>query len=261
MMQPYTFFTWAQIEQWVRDNGLVKWDFAATNRQKIEDGARVNDVVANSEWYEGDLDFKLAMTKKQLEMQPGRYLYGRGYHTANGTQGAASCEICLNGYQHMQQQPVSGVAMQPAAPMQQSERDQLKEEIRLQVETEFNKRKLEEDRKQLNEERKAFNEEKSGVIGMLVNYLAPAAKAVMGNSRIAGLDVQPANAPSLTEQAKPEEPATEEPFTDEEAREIEELLVRFKAAEPEYLTLLRKVVSMAEAKDSSYTMAKQFLCQ
>lgn len=267
MMQPYTFFSWDQIEQWIRDNGLVKWDFAATNRQKVEDGSRVNDVVANSEWYDGDLDFKLKMTQKQLSMQPGRYLYGRGWHTANGTQGAASCEICLGGMATLpgMQQPVAGFQAPQAAPMTVSEKDQLKAEIRKEVETEMERRRLEEDRKRLDEERKVFEADKTGVIGMLVNYLAPAAKAVMGQSRIAGLDTLQPIAPAATapsEQAPAEEaPAEEDPFTREEAEKIEDLLIRFKKVEPEYLVLLEKVVTMAESGDNTYTMAKQFLCK
>lgn len=268
MMQPYTFFSWDQIEQWIRDNGLVKWDFAATNRQKIEDGSRVNDVVANSEWYEGDLDFKLKMTQKQLSMQPGRYLYGRGYHSANGSQGAASCEICLGGMVTLpgMQQPVAGFQQMPqAAPMTQSEKDQLKAEIRKEVETEWEKRRLEEERNRFEEERKNFEADKSGVIGMLVNYLAPAAKAVMGQSRIAGLDLPHTPLPieqTPSEQAAPsKEASAEDPFTVEEAQKLEELLIRFKKVEPEYMVLLEKVVTMAESGDPTYSMAKQFLCK
>lgn len=265
MMQPYTFFSWDQIEQWVRDNGLVKWDFAATNRQKVEDGSRVNDVVANSDWYEGDIDHKLRMTKKQLEMQPGRYLYGRGWHTANGTQGAASCEICLGGMANLpgQTQYVAGFqgVGQAVPPMTPSEKDQLKAEIRKEVETEWEKRRLEEDRKRLDEERKNFEAEKTGVVGMLVNYLAPAAKAVMGTNRIAGLDLPHATAPAAEAPAEEAAPAEEEPFTVEEAEKIESLLVRFKKVEPEYLVLLEKVVTIAESGDNTYSMAKQFLCK
>ena len=48
-------------------------------------------------------------------------------------------------------------------------------------------------------------------------------------------------------------------FTDEEEEELYALLAEFKSVEPDYLPMLRKVVEMAKANDTTYQMAKKFL--
>ena len=270
MMQPYTFTTWEQVEKWVRENGLVKWSFSAMrfeDADRDEPGKRNNLFVCNSDWYDGDLDVKLDMTKRQLMAQPNRYLYGRGYHAANGSQGAASCEVCIGGQAMMQ--GVQGIgnpyaSMQPMVyPQQQvgstESPEAMEARITEKITTRFLKEQLERDRKQLDDERAAFRKDQEGVIGMLVDKLAPVAQAFLqsgAKQRIGALDVaheQPAEQPA-------EEVQEQNVFTPEEEDELYDLLSRFKAVEPDnWLKMLRSVVAMAEAGDATYNMAKGFL--
>lgn len=275
MMQPYTFTTWEQVEKWVRENGLVKWSFSAMrfeDADRDEPGKRNNLFVCNSDWYEGDLEHKLGMTKNQLMAQPNRYLYGRGYHAANGSQGAASCEVCIGGQAMMQ--GVQGIGnqyamMQPMVhPIQQpvgttETPEAMEERITERITTRFMKEQLERDRKQLEDERAEFRKNQEGVFGLLIEKLAPVAQAFMqnaGHQRIGALDVTH----DTPEEHAPEAQEQEEQsvFTAEEEAELYDLLARFKAVEPDnWLRMIRSVVTMAEANDSMYNMAKGVLCK
>lgn len=268
-LHPYTFRTWEQVERWIRDNNLIHWEFNVRDRDNEE--SKGGAFVVNSDWYEGDIELKLNMTRKQLEAQPGRYLYGKGLKTMGQRSAPACCELFLgadtmampqwgNPYQQPTQ-PVAGVSQEPI------DKEALKNEIREQLRYEFDRAKLDEERKRFEEERKQFDADKSSVVGALVGYLAPVAQAISGNlgkTRIAGVDVPGGRAalsvPDTDGQPVEDTPAEEqEIFTDAENEELYDLLTRFKKIEPDYMTMLRRVVEMAEQGDATYTMAKQFL--
>lgn len=270
-IRPFTFRTWEQVERWVKDNNLARWDFNVRDRETEE--SKGSAFVANSDWYDGDIQFKLDMTRKQLEAQPGRYLYGKGHKSPNQRTAPACCEVFLgeettgmpqwsNPYMQQPMQPMAG------APQEPIDKEALKNELREQLKCEFDRQRLDEERKRFEEERRQFESDKSGVIGALVNYFSPVAKAISGNlgkTRIAGLDAQAERAALAPDAEAPavsvEEQQEEEPevFTDVENEELYALLARFKKVEPDYLTMLRRVVEMAETGDQTYVMAKQFL--
>ena len=295
-MQYYTFTSWQQVLDWIRENGLVRWCFAA---ERDKDG-KMSQYVVISDWYPGNLDEKIATTRKMLEQQQGRYLYGTGWHNDNKSGGEVSCEVMLAAGQGVNGFPMMMPGMQyapQAQPVGDLERQKIIDETRKAVLAEVERREYEKEKAAFEKEKAEFEKDKETAIGLAIGYAKPlltVLKDKMALSNVAGTArdarrpvtakaIQPIT-PEESEQIDPDqhdtdtsqtqeqvdgildnnpnnEPGTnqEDPFTDEEGEKLAELMARFKAVEPDYLQLLESVVEMAEKGDSTYTMAKGFL--
>lgn len=248
------FTNWDQIENWIRDNQFVHWVFYEKNPN--ESGDKDNIKIADSNYYTGDFEDKIAMTKKYIILNGG-VAFGAGFKTPNATQGGTVCKVRLE-------------AEAPAAPVggigyTQQTLAEMRESLRKELQAEWDKKEYERLRKDLDRERKEFEAEKNSAIGILTNYLAPVGKALLQRNKVAGVDAsapvtaEPVQPIKSQEPAEPEQPEEESPFTDEEADKLFDLMARFKKVEPQYMQLLEAVVTMAENGDSTYTMAKGFL--
>lgn len=283
-MQYYTFTSWQQVEDWIRDNGLVRWTFAA-----LRDGdGKMSQYVALSDWCAGSLEDKIAFTKKNLESQPGRYLYGSGWHQDNKTGGEISCEVMLSagqngvggiaGFPWMQQQ------VQQQQPIGEAEIGKIEARLRKEIMADIERKEYEREKVEFEKEKKEFEADKAGVMGAIIGYAKPYLPLLKEKfsstlSRVAGTD-KPVVAKPIQPIIPEEEPDQHEVivdnthsqtvgdtdpedeqdvFTDEENEKLFDLLKRFKAVEPDYLRLLESVVVMAEAGDDQYTMAKMAL--
>ena len=288
-MQYYTFTTWEQVRDWIDNSGLVRWAFAA---ERDKEG-KLSQYVVNSDWYPGTMDEKLATTRKALEQQPGRYLYGQGWHNDNKTGGEASCEVMMA---IGNQQGVAGFPMMPgmqypqAQPVGEIERQKIADQVRKEVLAEVERKQYERDKAAFEAEKKEYQKEKESFIGLAVNYAKPLIAAMKERAALANVagtgrdaskpifakPIQPVTTdkPAEQEHADSEQgaddphdapitgapdPSEEGVFTADEAEKLEALLTRFRAVEPDYIRLLESVVAMAEAGDSTYTMAKGFL--
>lgn len=251
------FTTWQQIEDWIKDNQFDHWIFSR-NKPTAEDKM---DKIVDSDYYAGDFEDKIAMTRKYLESNGG-CAYGVGYKKPNIIKGGTICEVRLEQSYPAQQLPMNGIGNTGI------NEAQLRETIKRELEAEWDKREYKRLREELDNERKAFEADKNSAIGLITGYLAPVAKAML-EKRVAGLD---ADAPIEADPVKPivptEQPEdinTEDaeqqqnPFTEEEEEQVYDLMVRFKAAEPNYLELIKAVVEMAERGDAMYGIAKQTL--
>lgn len=247
-----------QLEDWIKENQLVRWKFFLTNPNSLKDGERTNDCIADSSVYPGEIDEKIEMTARQLE-RSGQRAYGVGFHSDKGTNGGM-CEVAqLQQGTIYSQQQVSGVS----APVDEAA---MAARIRKEILTEMKEATYEQRLKELDQREREFAKEKAGAIGLLIEYTKPILAAVAaakgGHAAIAGIDQPGVVAEPITVQpAEEAAPAEEEEsvFTDEEADELLELMARFKKAEPDYLVMIRKVVQMAETGDTMYGMAKSFL--
>lgn len=254
------FTNWQQVEEWIKDNNLERWIFTKGDRNiKREEGGTPNDKVVDSEYYTEDMAEKLAVTKKALLSYGGK-LYGYGWNGKKQTDGMF-CEVYL---QEEQPRLPIGVGM-AAAPVDEAA---MEARLRKTIMQELELQRYENERKNFESEKKAFEDEKKSAIGMLVQYMAPVAQAMMAGRRpmVAGVDA-PADVEAARIIAKdPEAPETETPeaeeesvFTDEEQERLYDLMARLKAVEPQYLELVEAVVKMAESKDPMYNTAKGFL--
>ena len=253
--------SWNELDQWIRDNNLSRWIFTKTNRDKASSNdanGTPNDKIVDSDYYGENLEDKLAITKRNLE-QYGRLVYGYGWQGGKKTDGIC-CEVLLAPVAA----PAAGVGVvQPAVDIAGMEN-----RIRQQIKAEMEAERYERERKDFEKEKKQFEEDKQGVMGLLVGYLAPVAKTMMEKGRMPHIGTVDAEADVQTKRIEPatpeeeapvDEPEVESPFTEEEEDKIYDLMVRFKAAEPDCIQMLETVVGMAEAKDATYTMAKNFL--
>lgn len=249
------FTKWEQVEEWIRDNNFAHWVFYRTNPN--ESTEKINNIIADSNFYTGGDEDKIAMTRKYLIANGGK-AYGVGFRTPNTTQGGIVCEVRLE--QEMPQtQPTAGVGMS-------YDMESLRASIMQEVRAEYERKEYERKRSELERERKEFEEQKNSAIGLLTNYLAPVAQALMAGrgARVAGVDTQePVVAqpiiPIEQQEQQTENMAQQEIFTEQEADKLFDLMARFKQAEPQYMEMIEKVVVMAESGDATYKMAKSVL--
>ena len=251
------FTQWQQVESWIRDNGINSWRFSYDRTGTQTDGettsqTRSNRLAVLSDAFPGDLDEKIALTKRRLMAEANQTLYGYGKRGKENT-GLLYCEVRLvDELQQPGAQPVSSVPVYP-----RFDEAAISARIRKEVMQEMELKRYEDERKSFEQEKRAFEAEKASAIGLLVHHLSPVLSA-LGQKRVAGVDASaPVQAQPIT--TIEQEEMINEIFTDEESDKLFDLMARFKAVEPEYMKLIECVVKMAESGDGTYTMAKGFL--
>ena len=255
------FTKWSQVENWIRDNGLISWRFAYDRGGDQENAngetvqKRSNRIAILSDAFPGDIEEKIALTRRRLMDETNQTLYGYGRRGKENT-GQMYCEVRLvDEFQQHSTQPVS--ALPASATFNEEE---LAKRIRKEIMMEVENQRYKEERKAFEAEKKAFEAEKSSAIGLAVQYFAPVVAAISGrqNRGCAGIDTdEPVEAQPIY--AVEKEGDIDDLFTDEESDELFSLMARFKAVEPRYIELIKSVVDMAERKDPTYDMAKGFL--
>lgn len=262
------FTKWSQVENWIRDNGLTSWRFSydKTGTQTTADGeekqVRSNRLAILSDAFPGDLEEKIALTKRRLVDENNQVLYGYGKRGKENT-GLMYCEVRLvDELQQPGAQAVSSVPQYPAF-----DEDKMMAKIRREVQLEYENQRYQDERKAFEKEKKEFEAEKKSAIGAVVHFMSPVLAALSGK-QIAGVDasapVQAAPIHAVEDPADHAEVDTtgeteDEIFSADEQEQLFDLMIRFKAVEPRYLELIEKVVTMAETGDSTYDMAKRFL--
>lgn len=250
--------TWDQVESWIRDNGLRRWIFFKEKPQGDKKDAQ--KIIDSSVFTVSDEADKIAMSEKYLRLSGGR-AWAAGYGKSDGE---IVTEIRLAD-EAAPAAPTQGVSGYPSI-------GELTETITKQVRAEMAVEDFKRREKDLEQREKDFNEKQNGVIGALVGVFAPylpVMNQIAGMRKVAGVDASaPVKAQPIIPEEQPQEtqepedvqePSAWDAFTDEEGNEIIELMARFKAVEPNYLPMIRKVVEMAESGDKTYAMAKNFL--
>ena len=258
------FTKWQQVEDWIRDNSLTSWRFfyERTGSQSTEDGEkqiRSNRVAILSDAFPGELEEKIALTRRRLLAENNQTLYGYGKRGKENT-GLMYCEVRLV---DELQQPNAQAVSSPA-PIPSFDEKALADRIRGEVRLEYEKLRYEEQvrdfetrKRQLEERERDFEDKQSTAIGLLVHHLTPVITALT-NKRVAGVDTEaPVEAQPI--RAIEQDEQIEELFTDEESDKLFKLMADFKQVEPRYLELIECVVIMAKNGDATYDMAKGFL--
>jgi hypothetical protein len=224
------------------------------------------EKILDSNAFPSDVQDKIAMTEKYLRLAGGHA------YAAGGTTNAAS-EMDVVAEIRLQDaaQPTQGVG---GGTFDTQTIGQLRDEITRSVRAEIKAEQYEREKAEFEREKKEFEKEKQGAIGTLIHYLAPVAQQLLSRGampRVAGMDVEepvhaapivvdePQDAPGDDQEITGTQAAEESPFTDEEADELFTLMARFKKVEPEYLTIINKVVTMAESGDKNYQIARMTL--
>jgi hypothetical protein len=133
------------------------------------------------------------------------------------------------------------------------------------VKLEFATKDLERRERELAEKEKEYRAEKASTIGIIVDRIGKVIPKIFPQVAVAGMPGEEVQVPaSVAKQPQYDEEAieiatVENDEQDEATAELESLLERFAAVEPEWLPLLRRMVEMAEAKDATYNMARNFL--
>ena len=245
---------WPEVQSWMNDNGIKRF-FVSRSGEGGQDNKNVFTYDTDKSEAEN-----LIICERNLQGRSGEVLYITGWRTEKARTGGFSHTILYDRVPEMAPAPVSGGMSIGAV-----EIDRLRSEIKREIQNEYEATRLQREREEFQRERSQFESDKAGVMGVLVEYLAPVAQQLMGIApkRVAGLDatssVEAAKIRPVSPEVAPEETEEDSVFTDEENEKLFDLLSRFKAVEPDYLSLIERVVEMAESGDSMYNMAKGML--
>lgn len=132
------------------------------------------------------------------------------------------------------------------------------------VRLEFRTQDLERREKELAAREKEYREEKASTIGIIVDRIGKVIPKIFPQVQVAGMPGEQVPVPAVAKSAEEAQEVTEFATVENDEQdaataELESLLERFAAVEPEWLPLLRRMVEMAEAKDATYNMARNFL--
>ena len=247
----------------MQDNGIQRWSISRTQATQDNNNVFVYDKDKSDE------ENKL-ICERALARFAGDVLYIVGWRTKEAKTGGFSAMILYE---------KAGSVAQPAPQVGglygvggSIDIAGLTADIEKRIGNRYEKERLERLEKELREEKRDLEAQKNSAMGILAQTLAPFAQKLAGKlapmRNVAGTpldaeeDVTAARIHTRREAAgeEPEQPDEVEIFCEEdEYNRMMATMERFAAVEPQWLDLLEAVTRLAEANDSSYTMAKQFL--
>ena len=244
-----------QVKEWIIDNGFKRWIL-------YKDSLRKELIIDSAGFHVSDQSDKIAMTEKYLRLAGGR-AYAAGSASGSINDLNVTTEIRLDDEQF----GTSGIGMQPN--IQPLNIGEIEDRIRRQLKAEIEIENLKKREAEIERREREYDAEKQSALGAIVHYFAPLGQRFLESKmmrNVAGLDAEePVHARKVqpiipSEETQEQEIQEEEIFTDAESEELFDLMKRFKAVEPEnWLSMMRKMVDMAEKNDTTYQMARNFL--
>lgn len=247
-----------------------------TTFDKIPELLRANDCKywhirtkkdANSYVFKYDdsrsFDDNIARMQDIMRLYHGSYFILEGKENAASNKGSFCFEFSNEGA------PAVGAMMQMPQPVS-SGMNEIDVEARIKnavdaVKLDFATKDLERRERELAEKEKEYRAEKASTIGIIVDRIGKVIPKIFPQVAVAGMPGEEVQVPaSVAKQPQHDEEAieiatVENDEQDEATAELESLLERFAAVEPEWLPLLRRMVEMAENQDATYNMARNFL--
>ena len=239
-----------------------------TTFDKIPDILRLNNCEywtirtkkdANSYIFKCDkslsFDDNIERMKQVMRIYNGSYFMLEGKENADSNKGAFCYEFS-NQEQAPSTAAVGNVPVMSGGVSESEMQSRIENECN-KIRFEFMQKDLERRERDLAEREKEYRKEKESTVGILVDRIGKVLPRLFPQVAVAGIEGE--RVPVAPVQISEDTVEVSEEEIDEATREIEQLLERFAAVEPEWLPLLRKMVAMAEAQDSTYKMARNFL--
>lgn len=231
-----------KVIEWLDLNGIESWSISTSkNRQdnsyifKSNDDAPVKDEQTRM------------LQTLALTSNPNLYIFGKKKGASNA---ANYCEIFSN-VQTVETPSSSGIGT-----MNQSSIDAM---IQTAIEKErmtWERKELERERDEVSRLRKDYEEQTASVVGLLIQKAAPFVQSIMGiapQNQVAIGSVEkeiranPIKPNRVVEEPTEETETVEEVFTDEESEELFSIVERWKSVDPDYITVIRRIVEFAES--------------
>lgn len=224
-----------RVIEWLDLNGIETWSVSTCrDRAKCEyifksnDDAPVKDEQAR-------MIQTLALSSNQ-----NLYIFGKKKGTSNS---ANFMEMFTN---------VKAEPMTAPQVMSGINQDAVDSMIQNAIERErmaWERKELERDREEVRAMKKEYEEQTSSVVGLLIQKAAPIIQSIMGlqqpNVAVGALE-HAVQAESIKPTTPSQEEETEDPFTDEEADRLQSLVEKWKSVDPDYITVIERIVSFAE---------------
>lgn len=239
--------TYDKIPEILRLNNCTYW----TIRSKKD----TNSYIFKCEKDSG-FDDNLSRMQNVMNLYKGSYFILEGKENSEANRGSFTFEFS-NENTSYKNQPAEIVGI--GSSISESDINSRIENATNAVRLEFEKKDLERRERDLEAREKEYREEKASTIGIIVDKIGKVLPRIFPQVAVAGMQDEHVHvAPSRSDQHDTEGEISEIGI---ENSDIENLLERFSAVEPEWYRLLNNIVEMAERKDSTYTMARNFLLQ
>ena len=121
----------------------------------------------------------------------------------------------------------------------------------------WERKELDREREEVRQAKKEYEEQQSSVLGLLIQKAAPFVQSIMGvqqpslavGSVANEVSAEPIKARSAEPVDETEEDVevSEEVFTDKESEELFAIVERWKNVDPDYITVIRRIVEFAES--------------
>ena len=247
-----------------------------TTFDKIPELLRQNDIKywtirtkKDSNSYVFKCDDSRSFDDNINRMQDVMRLYQGGYFVLDGKENAATNKgmFCFEFSNETTTPSLGGMQYQPqviSGGMSEIDIETRIKNATDAVRLEFRTQDLERREKELAAREKEYREEKASTIGIIVDKIGKVIPKIFPQVQVAGMPGEQVPVPAVAKSAEEAQEVTEFATVENDEQdaataELESLLERFATVEPEWLPLLRRMVEMAEAKDATYNMARNFL--
>lgn len=238
-----------KVIEWLDSNGIESWS-VSTSKDK-----QTNNYIFKSNDEASVKDEQARMIHVlSLSSNPNLFIFGKKKGASNS---ANYCEMFSNNNTTVfsETSPTSAIGM--------VNQDTINTMVANAVERErmsWERKELDREREEVRAMRKEYEDQTASVVGLLIKKAAPIIQSVMGIApqvAIGSVENEISAEPIKARRAEPTEDVeqeteevievSEDVFTDEESDELFAIVERWKNIDPEYITVIRRIVEFAES--------------
>ena len=236
-----------KVIEWLDSNGIESWS-VSTSKDK-----QTNNYIFKSNDEASVKDEQARMIHVlSLSSNPNLFIFGKKKGASNS---ANYCEMFSNNNTTVfsETSPTSAIGM--------VNQDTINTMVANAVERErmsWERKELDREREEVRAMRKEYEEQTASVVGLLIKKAAPIIQSVMGVApqvAIGSVEKEISAEPIRVRKTEPvevqeervEEIEEQEVFSDEESDELFSIVERWKNVDPDYITVIRRIVEFAES--------------
>lgn len=242
-----------KVIEWLNLNNIDTWAISTS-----KDRAASNYVFRSREGVPV-ADEQVRM-RETLALSSNNHLYIYGKAGSKGNSANFSEEFSNNVQSQHIQQPM---AMNSIAGYDQTSIETMVANAVERERMNWERKELDREREEVRQAKKEYEEQQSSVLGLLIQKAAPFVQSIMGVQQpslavgsvanevtaepIKARRAEPTYTDDVEQETEEDVEVSEEVFTDEESDELFSIVERWKNVDPDYITVIRRIVEFAES--------------
>ena len=241
-----------KVIEWLNLNNIDTWAISTS-----KDRAASNYVFRSREGVPV-ADEQVRM-RETLALSSNNHLYIYGKAGSKGNSANFSEEFSNNVQNHIQQpMSVNGIAGYDQSSIATMVANAVEKERMA-----WERKELDREREEVRQAKKEYEEQQSSVLGLLIQKAAPFVQSIMGVQQpslavgsvadevkaepIKARRAEPTHTEDVEQETEEVTEVSEDVFTDEESDELFAIVERWKNADPQYLSVITRIVEFAES--------------